>query len=254
MTLLKRLVVCLDVDNGWVVKGTNFTDLRDVGDPVTLATAYERENADEIVFLDIAATPENRNTMLSVVRRAAEQLFIPLAVGGGIRSADDVLRALGEGADKVAINSAAIATPSVLTEAAERIGSQCVVASIDVTRIDGEWRVAISGGRKVTERRALEWARECEDRGAGEIILTSIDHDGSRIGYDLELTSAVADALCIPVVASGGAGSPDDVVAVLTRTGAQAALVAGMLHDGTVQIADIKRAMQSAGIATRMSA
>ncbi len=254
MTLTKRVVACLDVSNGRVVKGTKFVELRDVGDPATMAASYEAQGADEIVFLDISATPENRSTMLSLVRKTAEQLFIPLAVGGGIRSADDVLRALDEGADKVAINSAAVARPAIITESADRIGSQCVAASIDIATIDGEWIVVIAGGRKVTALRAVEWARECADRGAGEIILTSIDRDGARSGYDLELTAAVADAVSIPVVASGGAGSALDVVDVLQATSAQAALVAGILHEGTVSISEIKSALRLSGIAAREAA
>jgi cyclase len=192
--------------------------------------------------------------MYSLVRRTAEQLFIPLAVGGGIRSVDDVLRVLSEGADKVAINSAAIARPVILEEASAKIGSQCVVASIDIATIDGEWRVVSNGGRELTHMRAVEWAKECASRGAGEIILTSIDRDGVRSGYDVELTSVVADAVSIPVVASGGAGSVQDVTDVLQRTDAAAALVAGILHDGSVTLRDIKRGMAAVGIPTRMAA
>ncbi|MBA2688335.1 MAG: imidazole glycerol phosphate synthase subunit HisF [Gemmatimonadaceae bacterium] len=254
MTLTKRVVACLDVSNGRVVKGTKFVELRDIGDPAAMAASYEAQGADEIVFLDISATPGNRSTMLSLVRKTAEQLFIPLAVGGGIRSADDVLRALDEGADKVAINSAAVTRPAIITESADRIGSQCVTASIDVATIAGELIVVIAGGRKVTGLRAVEWARECADRGAGEIILTSIDRDGARSGYDLELTAAVADAVSIPVVASGGAGSALDVVEVLQATNAQAALVAGILHEGTVSVGEIKSAMRISGIAAREAA
>lgn len=254
MGLTRRLIVCLDVNGGRVVKGTNFTELRDVGDPPELAVRYESEGADEIVFLDISASPENRDTLFGIVRHTADQLFIPLAVGGGIRSVEDVLRALDAGADKVAINSAAIRRPAILTEAAQRIGSQCVVASIDVSRIHGEWRVVSLGGRNVTALRAVEWARECAEHGAGEIILTSIDRDGVRSGYDLELTKAIADAVSIPIVASGGAGSALDVAAVLNDTGAQAALVAGILHDRLVSIAAIKEAMQKAGLPVRIAA
>lgn len=254
MTFCKRVVACLDVNGCRVVKGTNFSRLRDMGDPVAMAASYEAQGADEIAFLDIAATPEERSTMLSIVRTTADVLFIPLAVGGGIRSVDDVLRALGEGADKVAINSSAIARPVILTDAANKIGSQCVVASIDVAGIGGRWRVVSAGGRTLTDRFAVEWARECQERGAGEIILTSIDRDGMRSGYDLELTCAVADAVSIPVIASGGAGSAADVVDVLQKTGAQAALVAGMLHDGTVTISGIKSAMLASGIPLRVAA
>ncbi len=254
MTLTKRVVACLDVSNGRVVKGTKFVELRDIGDPAKMAASYEAQGADEIVFLDISATPENRGTTLSLVRRTAEQLFIPLVVGGGIRSADDVLRALDAGADKVAINSAAVAAPKIITESADRIGSQCVAASIDVATIDGEWIVVIAGGRTVTGLQAVDWARECADRGAGETILTSIDRDGARSGYDLELTAAVAEAIPIPVVASGGAGTALDVVEVLHATTAQAALVAGILHEGTVSISEIKSAMRISGIEARPAA
>lgn len=254
MTLAKRVIACLDVDNGRVVKGTKFVQLRDMGDPAAMAASYEVQGADEIVFLDISATPDNRSTMLSLVRKTAERLFIPLAVGGGIRSVDDVLRALDEGADKVAINSAAVARAGILSESAGRIGSQCVIASIDVTRINGEWIVVISGGREITALRAIEWARRCADCGAGEIILTSIDRDGTRSGYDIELTAAIADAVSIPVVASGGAGSALDVVDVLQATNAQAALVAGVLHERTVTIGEIKSALRLSGIVSRAAA
>ncbi len=252
--IARRVVVCLDVSDGWVVKGTRFESLRDVGDPVALATDYERQGADEIVFLDISATPGNRETLFAAVTRTAEQLFIPLTVGGGIRSVDDVMLALDSGADKVAINSAAVSSPGILDAAAARIGSQCVVASIDVATIDGEWLVVTHGGRTVTRLRAIDWASECAARGAGEILLTSIDRDGVRGGYDTKLTLAVADAVSIPVIASGGAGSAMDVVTVLTTGRAQAALVAGIVHDGVVTVAEIKREMRAAGIAVRLAA
>src|SRR3982750_1899953 len=204
--LTRRLVVCLDVRDGRVVKGTQFVQLRDVGDPVELATRYEREGADEIVFLDISASVEARRTLLDVALKTAEQLFIPLTIGGGIRSADDVGLALRAGADKVSINSAAVTRPAVLTEAAERFGAQCVVASIDAKRDGDRWRVHVKGGREATSLDAVEWAVECVRRGAGEVLLTSIDRDGARTGYDLALTRAVATAVNVPVVASGGAG------------------------------------------------
>lgn len=252
--IARRVVVCLDVSDGRVVKGMRFRSLRDVGDPVALATDYEHQGADEIVFLDISATPKNRETLFAAVTRTAEQLFIPLTVGGGIRSVDDVMLALDSGADKVAINSAAVSSPGILDAAAARIGSQCVVASIDVATIDGEWLVVTHGGRTVTRLRAIDWASECEARGAGEILLTSIDRDGVRGGYDTRLTLAVADAVSIPVVASGGAGSAMDVVTVLTTGRAQAALVAGIVHDGLVTVAEIKREMRAAGIIVRLAA
>ncbi len=249
--LTRRLVVCLDVRDGRVVKGTQFVDLRDVGDPVTLATRYEHEGADEIVFLDISASAEARATLLDVARRTAERLFIPLTIGGGVRSAEDIGRALRAGADKVSINSAAVARPEVITEGAERFGSQCVVASIDARHDGSAWRVYVKGGREETPLEAVAWAEECVARGAGEILLTSIDRDGARTGYDLELTRAVAARVHVPVVASGGAGSAAHVCEVLERGGAEAALVAGILHDGTTTVGDIKQQMRTAGILVR---
>ncbi|MGH7636415.1 MAG: imidazole glycerol phosphate synthase subunit HisF, partial [Gemmatimonadaceae bacterium] len=226
--LAKRLVVCLDVHDRRVVKGTSFVQLRDVGDPMSLARAYEQAGADEIVFLDVTASAESRDTMLDEVRRTAESLFIPLTVGGGIRDADDVARALRAGADKVSINSAAVARPELLTECASRFGAQCIVASIDARRVGGRSSVVTHGGRRETGLDAVEWAARCEQLGAGEILLTSIDRDGQRIGYDLELTRAVAANDCVPVVASGGAGTAAHVVDALTAGGADAALVAGI--------------------------
>src|SRR5215218_6169652 len=207
----RRVIVCLDVKGGRVVKGVQFVSLRDVGDPVALAERYEADGADEIVYLDISASTEERATLLDLARRTAERLFIPLTIGGGVRSADDVARALRAGADKVGINTAAVQQPSVLSECAERFGAQCVVASIDAKR-DGEmWRVFTHGGRTPTALDAIAWARECVRRGAGEILLTSIDRDGARTGYDLELTRAVAAAVPVPVIASGGAGTSQHV-------------------------------------------
>ncbi len=249
--LASRLVVCLDVTEGRVVKGVNFRNLRDIGDPVELAASYEKGGADEIVFLDITATLENRDTLFALIERTAQRLFIPLTVGGGLRSTEDALRALGAGADKVALNSAAVDRPGTISEIAERLGRQCVVVSIDVARTGNEWRVVTRGGRTATERTAAEWARECEARGAGEIVLTSIDRDGARTGYDIELTSAISGAVNIPVVASGGAGAPNHIVDVFQQTGAQAALVAGVLHDGLFTVADIKREMKNAGLLVR---
>ncbi|NUO37631.1 MAG: imidazole glycerol phosphate synthase subunit HisF [Gemmatimonadaceae bacterium] len=250
--LTRRVVVCLDVQGGRVVKGTQFVNLRDVGDPVELATRYEREGADEIVFLDISASAEERGTLLDVARRTAERLFVPLTIGGGIRSADDVGAALRAGADKVSINSAAVARPAVLTEAAERFGAQCVVASIDAKWNGGAgWRVYVKGGREATALDVVDWAVECVRRGAGEILLTSIDRDGARTGYDLELTRVVAQAVHVPVVASGGAGSAADVCAVLDRGGADAALLAGILHDGVTTVGAVKQAMRTACLPVR---
>ncbi|MEP7088380.1 MAG: imidazole glycerol phosphate synthase subunit HisF [Gemmatimonadota bacterium] len=249
--LSRRVVVCLDVQGGRVVKGEQFVRLRDVGDPVELAARYEEEGADEIVFLDISATAEERATLLDVARRTAERLFIPLTLGGGIRTADDVSLALRAGADKVSINSAAVDRPTVLEESASRFGSQCVVASIDAKRDGDSWRVYTRGGRTRTELDAVEWARTCVAHGAGEILLTSIDRDGSRAGYDLELTRAVVAAVAVPVVASGGAGSAEDVREVLESGGADAALVAGMLHDGSTTVRAIKELLRSSGLRVR---
>jgi imidazole glycerol-phosphate synthase subunit HisF len=255
--LRRRVIVCLDVDGGRVVKGVKFVGLRDVGDPVALAEQYERDGADEIVFLDITASAESRATLLDVARATAERLFVPLTIGGGIRSADDVAQALRAGADKVSINSAAVRRPEVLTEAAERFGAQCVVASIDATldpTLGGAspWRVFVQGGRSPTALDAVSWAQECVARGAGEILLTSIDRDGGRTGYDLALTRAVAEAVEVPVIASGGAGTAGDICAVLGEAGrADAALVAGIVHDGVTTIGRIKVAMTEAGICCR---
>lgn len=253
--LSRRLIVCLDVRDGRVVKGVRFESLREIGDPVALAERYEAEGADEIVFLDISASVEARATMLDLARRTAERLFIPLTIGGGIGSADDVARALRAGADKVSINSAAVARPALLTECAARFGAQCVVASIDARATDdGGWRVHTRGGRTPTSLDAVAWARECVARGAGEILLTSIDRDGARAGYDLPLTKAVSDAVDVPVIASGGAGRASDVIDALRDGGADAALVAGILHDGVTTARALKDAMTRAGLPVRCSA
>lgn len=249
--LSRRVIVCLDVRGDRVAKGVQFENLRDVGDPIELATRYERDGADEIVFLDISASHEERATLLDVARRTAEQLFIPLTIGGGVRSADDVGRVLRAGADKVSINSAAIDRPEVLTESALRFGSQCVVASIDAKRGPSGWEVFSHGGRTPTGLDAVAWARECQARGAGEILLTSIDRDGARTGYDMPLTSAIASEVSIPVVASGGAGTAEHVRAVISDAGADAALVAGILHDGLTTVQQIKQAMRNGGISVR---
>ena len=251
--LLRRVIVCLDVDAGRVVKGRRFVGLRDVGDPVALAERYEAEGADEIVFLDISATAEGRQTMWDVVRQTAERLFIPLTLGGGVRDVADVARALRSGADKVSINSAAVERPAVLTESAARFGAQCVVASIDAKRRGAEdsWEVYVRGGRQATGLDAIAWAAECVERGAGEILLTSIDRDGSRAGYDVDLTRAVADRVGVPVVASGGAGRADDLVAAFRDGNADAALVAGILHDRETTVRDIKNVLADGGIPVR---
>ena len=249
--LTRRLIVCLDVKGGRVVKGVQFEGLRDVGDPVQLAMRYEEAGADEVTFLDISATQEERGTLWELVRRTAERLFIPLTVGGGVRTVEDVGRALRAGADKVSLNSAAVARPEVLTECAARFGAQCVVASIDARREGEGWRVYTHGGKRPTSLDAVEWARECVRRGAGEVLLTSIDRDGARSGYDLELTRTVAGAVQVPVIASGGAGTAEHVRAALREGGAEAALVAGILHDGVTTVGAIKSLLQRSGLAVR---
>lgn len=247
----RRVIVCLDVQAGRVVKGVQFTSLRDIGDPAELASRYEAAGADEIVYLDISASIEERATLVDLARRTAECLFIPLTIGGGIRTPDDVARALRAGADKVAVNTAAVATPAIVSECAARFGSQCMVASIDAKRDGTTWRIYTHGGRTATGLDAIEWARECVRRGAGELLVTSIDHDGSRRGYDLALTSAVANAVDVPVIASGGAGSATHVCEAIVDGRADAALVAGIVHDGIVTIQEIKQAMVNHQIPVR---
>lgn len=251
--LRPRIVVCLDVRDGRVVKGTRFVNLRDVGDPVELAARYEADGADEVVFLDITASHEGRATLLETVRRTAEALFIPLTVGGGVGTVDDVGALLRAGADKVSVNSALAREPELAAEAAARYGSQCLVASVDAAREGDGWRVYTHGGRLPRDLDAVEWAAECARRGAGEILLTSIDRDGSRIGYDLELTRQVASQVSVPVVASGGGGSAEDVLEVLTAGGASAALLAGILHDGVTTVTNIKSALKARGMSMRAS-
>jgi cyclase len=252
--LTRRLIVCLDVDGGRVVKGVKFTSLRDVGDPVELAEFYEAEGADEVVFLDISASAESRGTLLGLARRTAERLFIPLTIGGGVRSVEEIGNVLRAGADKVSINSAAVRRPALLSEAADRFGSQCVVISIDAKYENDDWMVYTHGGRTSTGLHAIEWARQATEHGAGEVLLTSIDRDGARTGYDLALTSAVAGAVNVPVIASGGAGSVADIQSALREGCADAALVAGILHDRVTTIAEIKRALADAAIAVRAAA
>ncbi len=254
--LAKRIIPCLDVREGRVVKGTNFVNLRDAGDPVEVARRYEREGADELVFLDITASHEKRDIMLDVVRRCAEQVFMPLTVGGGIRTIDDIRTLLSAGCDKVSINSTACKNPSLVRQAADRFGSQCIVVNIDPKRVirDGNeiWEVHINGGRTPTGLEAVAWAREVERLGAGEIVLTSMDADGTRDGYDIPITSAVSDAVSIPVVASGGAGHPQHLVDAITKGKADAVLAASIFHFGQFTIAETKRFMQAAGIPVRL--
>jgi cyclase len=271
--LRKRIIVCLDVQDGRVVKGVSFQGLRDVGNPVELAQRYEAEGADEIVFLDISASAEGRRTLLDNVRRTAENLFVPLTVGGGITEVSDVALALRAGADKVSINTAAVTRPELISEAALRFGSQCIVASVDarlerrqiellahaegpaaLPTGDGEtmwYRVFTHGGRNSTDLDAVEWAGRCAELGAGEILITSIDQDGRRAGYDLELTARISEAVSVPVIASGGAGTSEHVRDAFLLAGADAALLAGILHDGTTTVGALKRFLVNAGIDIR---
>ena len=254
--LAKRIIPCLDVSKGRVVKGTNFVNLRDAGDPVQVASRYEKEGADELVFLDITASHEERDIILDVVSRTAEQIFMPLTVGGGIRTIDDIRSLLNAGTDKVSINSTACKNPEFVREAAERFGSQCIVVNIDPKRVDknGEefWEVHINGGRLPTGLEAVEWAQTVEDLGAGEIVLTSMDCDGTKDGYDLEITSAVSEAVSIPVVASGGAGSPEHLADAIAIGKADAALAASIFHFGEYTIAETKQIMADRGIPVRL--
>jgi len=254
--LAKRIIPCLDVDRGRVVKGTNFVNLRDAGDPVAVATRYEEEGADELVFLDITASHEGRDIILDVVRRTADVIFMPLTVGGGIRNMDDIRALLNAGSDKVSINSAACRDPQFIGQAARRFGSQCIVVNIDPKRVrkNGKevWEVHINGGRIGTGLEAVAWAREVERLGAGEIVLTSMDADGTKDGYDLEITAAVSRAVSIPVVASGGAGCPEHLADAILEGGADAALAASIFHYGEYTIRESKRLMQDRGIPVRL--
>ncbi len=256
--LAKRVIPCLDVDRGRVVKGTNFLNLRDAGDPVAVAARYEQEGADELVFLDITASHEGRDIMLDVVSRTAEQVFMPLTVGGGIRTIDDIRALLLAGSDKVSINSAAVRDPEFVRAAALRFGSQCIVVNIDPKRIQREgrevWEVHINGGRIGTGLEAVAWARQVEQLGAGEIVLTSMDADGTKDGYDLEITAAVSAAVSIPVVASGGAGRPEHLADAVTIGRADAALAASIFHFGEFTIQETKRVMAERGIPVRLAA
>jgi cyclase len=253
VTLAKRVIPCLDVDAGRVVKGTRFVDLRDAGDPVELAARYDAEGADELVFLDITATVEGREATLDVIARTAEQVFIPLTVGGGVRGEDDVRTLLRAGADKVGVNSAAVRDPAVLARCAERFGTQCMVVAIDAKRRAGGWEVHIDAGRTPTGRDAVEWAVEATaERGAGEILLTSMDRDGTGEGYDLELLRAVGDAVHVPVVASGGAGELEHFGQALTIGGADAVLAASRFHFEELTIRRVKEHLAERGIPVRL--
>jgi cyclase len=254
VTLAKRVVPCLDVKDGRVVKGTRFVDIRDAGDPIDLARRYDAQGADELVFLDITASAERRRTVVDLASRVADELFIPFTVGGGIRDADEAGEILRVGADKVALNSSAVRDPSIITAVASRFGSQAMVLAIDARPTPATsvaWEVVIDGGRAPTGLDAVEWAREGVRRGAGEILLTSMATDGTRLGFDLPLTEAVARAVDVPVIASGGASGPDDFVALFERTGADAGLAASIFHYGDTTVAQVKAALARAGIVVR---
>ena len=250
---LKRVIPCLDVDRGRVVKGTNFVGLRDAGDPVELAARYDGEGADEVVFLDITASHEGRETIVALARRAADSVFIPFTIGGGIRSTEDAQAVLDAGADKVSVNSAALARPALIGELAETFGSQCVVVAIDAKRRDGAWDVYVNGGRNAVEGRdAVGWAEEATERGAGEVLLTSMDRDGTTRGYDLELTRAVADSVAVPVIASGGAGELRHLSEGISKGRADAVLCASIFHYGAHTVREAKEHLRAEGIPVRL--
>jgi imidazole glycerol-phosphate synthase subunit HisF len=252
MSVLKRVIPCLDVDKGRVVKGTNFVGLRDAGDPVELAERYDAEGADELVFLDITASHEQRETIVQLARRTADNVFIPFTIGGGIRSRDDAQAVLDAGADKVSVNSAAVARPELMNELADTFGAQCVVLAIDGKRTVDGFEVYVNGGRVATGRDVVAWAREGAERGAGEILLTSMDRDGTKDGYDLALTRAVAEAVDIPVIASGGAGRLSDLSEAIERANADAVLVASLFHYGEYRVREAKEHLRAAGIPVRI--
>jgi cyclase len=256
MSLAKRIIPCLDVDNGRVVKGVNFVDIRDAGDPVEIARRYDREGADEITFLDITASSDNRETIVHVVEQVAEQVFIPLTVGGGIRAFADVRRMLNAGADKVAINTSAVLNPELVKEATDRVGAQCIVVAIDAKYVGAggtsRWEVFTHGGRKATGLDAIAWAQKMVEYGAGEILLTSMDRDGTKQGFDLPLTRAIADAVSVPVIASGGVGNLQHLADGVQKGHADAVLAASIFHFGEYRIAQAKQYMQEQGIEMRL--
>lgn len=249
--LTKRIIPCLDVKNGKVVKGINFKGLKEVGNPPAMAVEYEKQGADEITFLDITASLETRQTMLDIVSETAKNLFVPLTVGGGIRSLNDMRDALNAGADKVSVNSAAVKNPSIISECAESFGRQCVVIAVDAKRVGDHWEVFTHGGTKSAGIDAIEWAKKAEDLGAGEILLTSMDTDGVKNGYDLDLTAAVADEVSIPVIASGGCGSVEHIYDVFSQTGASAALAASIFHYNEYTVGEVKQYLRDRGVEVR---
>ena len=249
--LKKRIIPCLDVKDGRVVKGTNFVNLRDAGDPVEIAKAYDVQQADEIVFLDITASHEKRGIILDIVKRTAEEVFMPLTVGGGINSVDDIRELLNAGADKISINTSAVKNPGLIRAGADCFGSQCIVVAIDAKRMDSGWEVFTHGGRTPTGKDAIEWAREVQELGAGEILLTSMGADGTKDGFDVPLTQAISEALTIPVIASGGAGKLEDFYEVFEQTGADAALAASVFHYNEIPIPEVKQYLRDKNVAIR---
>jgi imidazole glycerol-phosphate synthase subunit HisF len=246
----KRIIPCMDVDAGRVVKGTRFIDIRDAGDPVELAAHYDATGADEVIFLDITATSDKRDTVVELARRAADEVFVPFTIGGGVREVGDAQAVLDAGADKVSVNSAAVARPELISEMADVFGAQCVVLAIDAKQDNGSWEVFVAGGRTPTGRDAVQWAREGVERGAGEILLTSMDRDGTKDGYDVALVHAVAEAVDVPVIASGGAGEPAHLVDAL-QAGADAVLCASIFHYGKYTIPEVREALHAAGVPMR---
>jgi cyclase len=251
-TFAKRIIPCLDVKDGKVVKGVNFVGLRDAGDPVEVAARYNQEGADEITFLDIMATADNKKTIVDIVKEVAKEVFIPLTVGGGIRELDDIYKLLNVGCDKVSVNSSAVKKPSFIDESAKRFGSQCIVTAIDVKRTGDSWNVYVAGGRTDTGIDAIKWAKEVVDRGSGEILLTSMDADGTKAGFDNEITRIISDAVNVPVIASGGAGTMEHVKDTFVDGGADAALAASIFHFREIDIMDLKHYLHKEGIAVRL--
>ena len=250
--LTKRIIPCLDVKDGRVVKGVNFVDLRDAGDPVEVAKIYNEHKADEIVFLDITASHEKRSIILDIVKKTAEEVFMPLTVGGGIKGLDDIRNLLNAGADKVSINTSAVQDPDLIKKASDKFGSQCIVVAIDAQKIKHKWEVFIHGGRTPTGKHAIAWVKQAESLGAGEILLTSMDFDGTKDGYDIDLTDAVCKAVHIPVIASGGAGSLNDFYNVFNRTSADAALAASVFHYGELPVEKVKQYLKEKGVNVRL--